>query len=297
MIRASTHWLRRQGTTASLPRRAASPPRWRRLAFAPLCALLACEASVEDSALRQEAERVLAENPNSARGHNMLGISYAQDGDARRAIESFNLSIHIDPDYGRAYSNRALARLDIGQRFRALEDANDAVRLDPENTHIRYMRGVTRMRMQYWPEAIADFSDIIARDPGHVFALRQRGEAKRRLACQAEALADWNQALAVALEQGNEDEAGLLRARIADAGVDAVAVAPDAPAPAVHPACRMPAPLIFDDLADAGAAGDSDAAGTAGDSGDSADALLESAAEAPAPAPDDAADGAAERAE
>src|SRR5256714_6702428 len=54
----------------------------------------------------QDYDQSIKLNPNYARGFNNRGVAYQKKGEYDRAIEDFDASIKLDPDYASAFANR-----------------------------------------------------------------------------------------------------------------------------------------------------------------------------------------------
>ncbi len=54
-------------------------------------------------------------------------------GRMQEAIEDFSQAVRLDPEYADAYSNRALALLNLGLTQRAIGDLYQAIRFNPQD--------------------------------------------------------------------------------------------------------------------------------------------------------------------
>ena len=70
-------------------------------------------------------------NPNYAKSFNNRGVAYQKKGEYDRAIEDFDTAIKIDPDYADAFANRAETYQKKGDYPRALKDFDEALRQQP----------------------------------------------------------------------------------------------------------------------------------------------------------------------
>ena len=55
----------------------------------------------------QDYDQSIKLNPNYARAFNNRGVAYQKKGEYDRAIKDFDESIKLNPDYGNAFANRA----------------------------------------------------------------------------------------------------------------------------------------------------------------------------------------------
>ncbi|MBO9560004.1 MAG: tetratricopeptide repeat protein [Caulobacter sp.] len=91
---------------------------------------LACalgEAHRYDEAI-QILRTALVANPEAAGLWNTLGAVLVSRGDGATALTFFDEALRLQPTYGKAYHNRAFARLDLGDSAGALEDCEAALR-------------------------------------------------------------------------------------------------------------------------------------------------------------------------
>ena len=64
----------------------------------------------------QDYDQSIKLNPNYARAFNNRGVAYQKKGEYDRAIKDFDESIRLKPDYDNAFANRAEAYLNKGER-------------------------------------------------------------------------------------------------------------------------------------------------------------------------------------
>jgi hypothetical protein len=64
--------------------------------------------------------------------YNNRGNVYDKRGQHQRAIEDYNKTIRLKPDYADAYYNRGIVYLILGQHQRAIEDFNQTIRLQED---------------------------------------------------------------------------------------------------------------------------------------------------------------------
>jgi len=62
--------------------------------------------------------------------HNNRGNAYTAKGDYDRAIENYDESIKLNPDYARAFNNRGVVYLKKGEYDQAIKDFDEAIRLN-----------------------------------------------------------------------------------------------------------------------------------------------------------------------
>src|SRR3984885_2122000 len=79
----------------------------------------------------QDYDESIKLNPNYAKPFNNRGVAYQKKGDYDRAIKDFDAAINIDPKYGDAFANRAEIYQKKGDYPGALKDFDEAIRLQP----------------------------------------------------------------------------------------------------------------------------------------------------------------------
>ncbi len=79
-------------------------------------------------------------DPNYAKAYNNRAMAYQAKRDLNRAIADFSAAISISPTLAAAYLNRGLAFLSEGNVNNALDDFTEAIRLDPKSAQAYRMR-------------------------------------------------------------------------------------------------------------------------------------------------------------
>jgi tetratricopeptide (TPR) repeat protein len=79
----------------------------------------------------QDYDQSITLNPNYARAFNNRGVAYQKKGEYDRAIKDFDESIKLDPNYANAFANRAQTYLHKSEYERAARDYDEAIRLKP----------------------------------------------------------------------------------------------------------------------------------------------------------------------
>ncbi|MBP1732283.1 MAG: tetratricopeptide repeat protein [Deltaproteobacteria bacterium] len=124
------------------------------------------------SLFRRHSHRTLPKKKLTAQECFQLGfVKLYTTEDLEGAILAFARSIQVDPVFGRAYVNRALAYERLGNVQQAIEDYSRALLLNPLDERVYYLRGLSFRRLGMDAEALADLqtaSDLRYR-PAHDF--------------------------------------------------------------------------------------------------------------------------------
>jgi protein O-GlcNAc transferase len=141
---------------------------------------------------------VLAAQPAHFGALHLTGLIHYQRGRFVAATEWIGRAIAVDPAVPDAYSNLALALLELRQPAQALEKTEHALRLRPDSPEFLNNRGNALQSLNRPAEALADYDRAIALRPGFALAHSNRGNALRTLGRADEALAAYDRALQAA---------------------------------------------------------------------------------------------------
>src|SRR5262252_5904386 len=94
----------------------------------------------------QDYDQSIKLNPNYVQAFNNRGVAYLKKGDYDRAMEDFDESIKLNPNYANAFANRAQTYLNMGQWDSAINDYNEALRFNPKLASSLYGRGVAKLK-------------------------------------------------------------------------------------------------------------------------------------------------------
>ena len=106
-----------------------------------------------------------AGSEENAEAYNFLGIANLQLNKTAEAIQAFEESRRLDPDYLEPVYNLGVALADSGDMPGAVSALNEAARLDPKDTRaLEYLAHLFSSRQQ-WPEARRSLYAALDRDP------------------------------------------------------------------------------------------------------------------------------------
>jgi predicted TPR repeat methyltransferase len=132
---------------------------------------------------RRLLEAVLAQAPDNAEGHNLLGNVHLREGRPTEAAECYRRAVAADPGHTKAHFNLGLAALEAGRPQEAARAIETALALAPGAAEDHLLLGNILHGLGRETDAIAHWRTAVARAPGLVAGwvnlgslLRARGE-------------------------------------------------------------------------------------------------------------------------
>jgi tetratricopeptide (TPR) repeat protein len=116
-------------------------------------------------------------------------------GDLQGAIADFTEVIRLNPKEAAAFNNRGVLRIRLGDQSAAMADFTEAIRLAPQNAENYLNRGYLRANSGDRQSAIADFTEAIRLRFGYAAAYLNRGLARANLGDKPGAITDYNEAI------------------------------------------------------------------------------------------------------
>ena len=123
------------------------------------------------------------------------GLTDQNAGKYKQAIEQYDKSIALNPDYAEAYNNRGVAKYSLGYHEDAIKDYEQAIRLNPDDALAYTNRGNAKNRLGRHVDAINDHDQAIRLKSDFAGAYTNRGVAKDRLGQHVDAINDYDQAI------------------------------------------------------------------------------------------------------
>jgi len=96
--------------------------------------------------------------------HYSRGVAYGEKGEIDLAIDDYNKTIQLTPDFAEVYNNRGYAYREKDEFERAVEDYNQAIQLKPDSVLFYNNRSIALLHLQEWEKAKSDFT--IAKNMG-----------------------------------------------------------------------------------------------------------------------------------
>lgn len=140
------------------------------------------------------AEHTSALNQNII--HFSRGNAYISKGDYDRAVADYDQAIKLQPDFAKAYNNRACAYIIRGDYDYAIIDLNQAIQLQPDSATEAYNnRGFIYTTKGNYNHAIADINQAIHLQPDLAVAYINRGNAYLSKGDYSQSIANYDQAV------------------------------------------------------------------------------------------------------
>ena len=145
--------------------------------------------------------KALRLDENLAEAHYAKGnIDFYYSEDMESAVESYDRSIELKPDYYRAYINRSIALSRIGKDSQAISGLNQAIQIEPKNPLGFNTRGWAHFRMEKNGRALTDLNESIRLGSKLPETFNFRGKVHQKMKQEARAKADFSKACEMGLE-------------------------------------------------------------------------------------------------
>ncbi|KZM47834.1 tetratricopeptide repeat protein [Labrenzia sp. OB1] len=123
----------------------------------------------------KEAQRcykqVLKKAPNNADALNLLGVTYRQLGNPKRAIEYIQKAIAANNNQAPFYANLARAMMDVGTDSESLLLVCDkALSINPKEREARNMKSIALTQLKRYEEAELILQSLLVEDPDYLEA-------------------------------------------------------------------------------------------------------------------------------
>ncbi len=122
------------------------------------------------------------------------------DKNNQEAMKAFDKAIEIDPNYAKAYAQRAVIYADWRQFLKALKESEQAIKLDPNLAWGFNSRGVAHTGLMNYQEAIQDFNKALELEPRYAWPYCNRSWANLMLRNYPRAVEDASKAIELAPE-------------------------------------------------------------------------------------------------
>ncbi|MBN1787341.1 MAG: tetratricopeptide repeat protein [Sedimentisphaerales bacterium] len=112
--------------------------------------------------------RSLSIKPDWAEIHDGLGCALTRCGRVSEAIKHFELAIKYKPDFAPIYNNFASALYKQGRKYAAIDYFNKALELKPDYVKPHFALGITYNSLKKFDKAIEHFDKVLELDPANI---------------------------------------------------------------------------------------------------------------------------------
>lgn len=147
-------------------------------------------------------QRILAQDPQHADAHHLLGLVFLQQGPVREGVELINRAAALRPGVAAYHINLAEGYLALGELDRAVGCCRMALRLDPASADAAHNLGRIYLAMGRREDAVAQFHRAVRLRPDFALAHNSLANTVRELGDIPLAVEHFRQACAAAPERG-----------------------------------------------------------------------------------------------
>lgn len=116
------------------------------------------------------ASNALDRNPKAAALHNIMGLIYLKKDDSKRAVDSFQRALAVDPQQSNAKLNLATLELSYGDFASAVERFEALLKERPKDAMLHMSLGVGLRGLEKYEEAKAAYTKALELDPNLIQA-------------------------------------------------------------------------------------------------------------------------------
>ena len=113
--------------------------------------------------------------PDSARIRCILGTYYYMGGEPQKAKREYDITLRLDPTYGKGYLCRGIYYEAQGDQDKALADYQKAQALDPLLWHTHFYLGNMYLRKNLYDQAFREYAKLLTFAPRHTAAYNNLG--------------------------------------------------------------------------------------------------------------------------
>ncbi|MBN1521665.1 MAG: tetratricopeptide repeat protein [Candidatus Aureabacteria bacterium] len=135
--------------------------------------------------------------PDDVKGIMDQGVGFIDSGDYQSAIREFTRVISIDPSYGDAYYNRAIAYSSLEDYDNAIKDYTKAIEMNPQDYEAYNYRAAIYETKGETQKAIDGYTKAVEINPNYDSAFNNRGVLYFRMGQYDKAMEDYNSAIKI----------------------------------------------------------------------------------------------------
>jgi len=134
-------------------------------------------------------------NPNDFNGLHLLGLTYYQQGEIKKAIDLITRAISFNARYAPAYFNLGCALQDLNYWFKALESYDSALSIEARYDQAHLKRIEILIKLNRISDALAGCNRLICIMPDYHLAFYKRAEIHLMLKKPLDALLDYEKSI------------------------------------------------------------------------------------------------------
>ena len=143
----------------------------------------------------QDYDQSIKLNPEYVPAYSNRGLTYYKRREYEKAIRDYDQMVKLNPVCARAFSNRGLTYYKQGEYEKAIRDYDQAIKLDPEYAAAYSNRGNIYYEQGEYEKAIQDYDQAIKLDPQDAIAYNNLGNACSGQKEYTKAIQDFDQAI------------------------------------------------------------------------------------------------------
>ena len=151
----------------------------------------------DDKGAMEDYNESIRLNPNYVEALINRGVLRARQKNHQGALEDYNEVIRVDPTIFKAYYNRGNAKGILKDIQGSIEDYTSAIRVHPDYPEAYFNRALAKYNLQDLKGAIEDCNEAIKLNPNYADAYTNRGVAKFAMQDKQGACEDWKMGAAL----------------------------------------------------------------------------------------------------
>jgi Flp pilus assembly protein TadD len=140
-------------------------------------------------------EKALQIDPDSADGHNDLGIALWQVGKRQEAIREYEQALELRPDRADTHLALGMVLTTLGRPEEAIRHCEEALRINPDDAETHFDLGTILAQVGRMPEAMWQWEQTLRIKPNDAEAHYNLGLALAQAGRVSEAIPHWEQTL------------------------------------------------------------------------------------------------------
>jgi tetratricopeptide (TPR) repeat protein len=123
------------------------------------------------------------------------GTALYYKGDYEKALQAYEKTIELDPDYAGAWYNKGVSLVKLDRHKESLKAFEKVLELDPDNAGAWYNKGVSLVNLGRYKESLKALEKALKLSPESTVALSYKGIALAKLGRYEQALAAYDRVL------------------------------------------------------------------------------------------------------